>query len=109
MIPLTVFHVDEDASFHRRLYVTASAMAVQLTVALVLLMFEEFKSVGVPQLIVVVNDVASLYELDPAEQTVRTWNWYVVPSVSADRSMEVVVMPLIVVQVDEDASFHRRL
>jgi hypothetical protein len=45
-------------------------MAVQLTVALVLVMLEEVKPVGVPQLAAVVNDVEVLYELDPAEQTV---------------------------------------
>ena len=33
-------------------------------------MLEEVKSVGVPQLAIVVNDVEVLYELDPAEQTV---------------------------------------
>jgi hypothetical protein len=33
-------------------------------------MFEEVKPVGISQLVVVVNDVAVLYELDPAEQTV---------------------------------------
>jgi hypothetical protein len=31
---------------------------------------EEVKPVGIPQLAAVVNDVAVLYELDPAEQTV---------------------------------------
>ena len=45
-------------------------MAVQLTVALVLVMSVEVKPVGVPQLTRVVNDVEVLYELDPAEQTV---------------------------------------
>jgi hypothetical protein len=45
-------------------------MAIQLTVALVLAILEEFKSVGVPQLSAVVNDAEELYELDPAEQTV---------------------------------------
>jgi hypothetical protein len=43
---------------------------VQLTVALVVVTFEEVKPVGIPQLATVVNDVAVLYELDPAEQTV---------------------------------------
>jgi len=33
-------------------------------------MLEEDNPVGVPQLDEVVNDVAELYELDPAEQTV---------------------------------------
>ena len=45
-------------------------MASQLTVALVVVMLEEVKPVGIPQLAGVVNDVAVLYELDPAEQTV---------------------------------------
>jgi hypothetical protein len=31
---------------------------------------EEVKPVGIPQLAVVVNDAAVLYELDPEEQTV---------------------------------------
>ena len=46
--------------------------AVQLTVALVVVMLEEVKPVGIPQLAAVVNDVALLYELDPdpPEQTV---------------------------------------
>jgi hypothetical protein len=37
-----------------------------------MVMFEELKPVGTPQLAEVVNDVALLYELDPdpAEQTV---------------------------------------
>ena len=52
-------------------------MASQLTVALVLVMLEELKPVGIPQIAVVVNDVESLYELDPAEQTGCGWNWYV--------------------------------
>jgi hypothetical protein len=34
-----------------------------------MVMLEELKSVGVPQLTIVVNDVELLYELDPAEQT----------------------------------------
>ena len=45
-------------------------MASQLTVALILVMPEAVKPVGIPQLVGVVNDVAVLYELDPAEQTV---------------------------------------
>jgi hypothetical protein len=84
-------------------------MAVQLTVALVLVMLDEVKSVGVPQLTSVVNDVEVLYELAPAEQTVCTLNWYVVPSVSPVKSLEVVVIPLTVVHVDEDEAFHWRL
>ena len=43
---------------------------VQLTVALVEAMPDEVKPDTVPQLVVVVNDVALLYELDPDEQTV---------------------------------------
>ena len=43
---------------------------VQLTVALVVVMPEEVKPAGIAQLAAVVNDVAVLYELDPAEQTV---------------------------------------
>ena len=39
--------------------------AVQLTVALVVVMSEEVKPVGMPQLTTVVNDVEVLYELDP--------------------------------------------
>jgi hypothetical protein len=53
--------------------------------------------------------LAVLYELDPAEQTVCTWNWYAVPSVSPVKSLEVVVIPLTVVHVDEDEAFHWRL
>ena len=45
-------------------------MASQLTVALVLVIPEEVKPVGIPQLAGVVKDVDALYELDPAEQTV---------------------------------------
>ena len=47
-------------------------MAVQLSVALVVVILEEDKPVGMPQVAAVVNDVAVLYELDPdpAEQTV---------------------------------------
>ena len=84
-------------------------MASQLTVALVVVMLEELKPVGMPQIAVVVNDVGSLYELDPAEQTVWTWNWYVVPSVSPDKSLEVVVIAVTVVHVDEEEAFHWRL
>ena len=75
-------------------------------------MLEEVKPVGIPQLAVVVNDEAVLYELDPAEQTVWTWNWYAVPAVPAVSPVklrEVVVIPLIVFHVDEDAAFHWRL
>ena len=72
VIPLTVVHVEEDDAFHWRLYVTAPGTAVQLTVAPVVVMLEEVKPVGIPQLAAVVNDVAVLYELDPdpPEQTV---------------------------------------
>ena len=72
VMPLTVVHVDEDEAFHWRLYVTAPGTAVQLTVALVVVMLEEVKPVGIAQLPAVVNDVALLYELDPdpPEQTV---------------------------------------
>ena len=72
VIQLTVVHVDDDESFHWRLYVTAPDTAVQLTVAPVVVMLEEVKPVGIPQLAAVVNDVALLYELDPdpPEQTV---------------------------------------
>ena len=86
-------------------------MAVQLTVALVVVMLEELKPVGMPQLAAVVNDVAVLYELDPdpPEQTVWTWNWYAVPAVSPVKLREVVVMLLTVVHVDEDEAFHWRL
>jgi len=45
-------------------------MASQLTVAPLVVMLEELKPVGIPQLAIVVNDEAVLYELDPAEQTV---------------------------------------
>ena len=71
-------------------------------------MLEEVNPVGIPQLAVVVNDVAVLYELDPdpPEQTVWTWNWYAVPEVSPVRLREVVVIPLTVVHVEEDESFH---
>jgi hypothetical protein len=84
-------------------------MAVQLTVALVFVTLEEVKSVVVPQLRSVVNDAEALYELAPAEQTVCTWNWYVVPSVSPVKSLEVVVIPLTVVHVNEEEAFHWRL
>jgi hypothetical protein len=57
-------------AFHWRLYVTAPCTAVQLTVALVVVILEEVKPVGIPQLAAVVKDVIVLYELDPAEQTV---------------------------------------
>ena len=70
VIPLTAVHVDDNEGFHWRLYVTAPVTAVQLAVALVLVMLEELKLVGTPQLAAVVKDVAVLYELDPAEQTV---------------------------------------
>ena len=84
-------------------------MASQLTVALVVVMLEEVKPVGIPQLARVVNDEAVLYELDPNEQTVWTWNWYVVPSASPVKSLEVVVIPVTVVHKDEDEAFHWRL
>jgi hypothetical protein len=58
---------------------------------------------------VVVNDIALLYELDPAEQTVCTWYWYVVPAVSPVKLLAVVVMPLTVLHVDEDEAFHWRV
>ena len=77
--------------------------------ALVEVIPEDVKPVGIPQVAAVVNDVAVLYELAPAEQTVCTWNWHVVPSVSPVKSVEVVAMPLTVVHVDEDAAFHWRL
>ena len=48
----------------------APATSVQLTVALVVAMFEEVKPVGISQLVAVVNVVAALYELEPAEQMV---------------------------------------
>ena len=64
---------------------------------------------GASQLAIVVNDAAVLYELVPAEQTVCTWNWYVVPSLSPVKSVETAVIPLIVVHVDEDEAFHLRL
>jgi len=70
---------------------------------------EDVKPVGIPQVAAVVNDVAVLYELDPAEQTVCTWNWYAVPAVSPVKLREVVVIPLTVVHVDEEEAFHCRL
>ena len=70
---------------------------------------EELKPVSMPQVAAVVNDVAALYELDPAEQTVCTWNWYAVPAVSPVKLREVVVIPLTVVHVDEEEAFHCRL
>ena len=72
-------------------------------------MFEEVKFVGMSQLVNVVNDVELLNELDPAEQTVWTWNWYAVPAVSPVKLLEVVVIPLTVVHVEEDEAFHWRL
>ena len=48
---------------------------VQLTVALVVVILEDVKPVGIPQLAAVVKDVAVLYELVPAAQTVCTWHW----------------------------------
>jgi hypothetical protein len=76
-IPLTVVHVEDDDGFHWRLYLKAPDTAGQLTAALVLVMLEEAKPVGVPQLPlkeavpVVVKDARALYELvPPAEQTV---------------------------------------
>ena len=39
-------------------------------VAVVVVMLEEVKPVGIPQLATVVNDAELLKELDPAEQTV---------------------------------------
>ena len=74
-------------------------------------MLEEDKPVGIAQLVAVVNDVAELYELDPdpPEQTVWTWNWYAVPAVSPVKLREVVVMPVMVVHVEDDVGFHWRL
>ena len=74
--------------------------------AFVVAMLEEVKPVGTSQLLVVVNDAAVLYELVPAEQTVCTWNWYVVPSLNPVKSVEVVVMLLTVVHVEVDEVFH---
>ena len=70
VIPLIVFQLEDDEVFHCRLYFVAPDMLAQFTVALVVVMLEELKPVGVPQLDAVVNDVAVLYELDPDEQTV---------------------------------------
>ena len=86
-------------------------MAVQLTVALVVVMLEEDKPVGMPQLAAVVNDVAVLYELDPdpAEQTVWTWKSYDVPALSPIKLFEVVAIPLTVIHVEDDDAFHWRL
>ena len=76
--------------------------------ALVVVTLEEVKPVGIPQIAAVVNDVGVLYELDPdpPEQTVCTWNWYAVPAVSPVKLLEIVVIPLTVVHVEEDESFH---
>ena len=76
--------------------------------AVVLVMPEELRPAGIPQGTTVVNDVGSLYELDPVEQKVCTWNWYVVPAVSPVRLLEVVAMPLTVLHVDEVEAFHWR-
>ena len=84
-------------------------MASQVNVAFALSMFEVAKPVGTPQLATVLNDVALLYELDPAEQTVWTWNWYAVPAVSPVKLLDVVVIPLIVVHEEDDEAFHCRL
>ena len=70
VIPLIVFHEEDDEAFHWRLYFVAFDTLLQLTVALVVPMLEELKPVGVPQLVAVVNDEDVLYELDPDEQTV---------------------------------------
>ena len=67
---------------------------------------EEVKPVGVPQVAAVVNDVELLNELEPTEQTVCTWKSYDVPEVSPVKLREVAVMPLMVVHVDADESFH---
>ena len=45
-------------------------MALQFTVALVVVMPEELKPAGIPQGATVVNEVGSLYALDPAAQIV---------------------------------------
>ena len=70
VIPLIVFHEEDDEAFHWRSYFVAPDTLLQLTVALVVAMLEELKPVGVPQLVAVVNDEDVLYELDPDEQTV---------------------------------------
>jgi hypothetical protein len=74
-------------------------------------MLEEAKPVGVTQLLVpvVLNEAIELYELVPAEQTVCTWNWYVVPAASPVKFRGVTVIPLTVVHVEEDDAFHWRL
>ena len=77
--------------------------------ALVEVIPEDVKPVGIPQVAAVVKDAAVLYELVPAEQTVCTWNWYAVPAVSPVKLREVVVIPLTVFHVDEDEAFHWRL
>ena len=74
-----------------------------------MVMPEELRPVGIPQVAAVVKDAAVLYELVPAEQTVCTWNWYAVPAVSPVKLREVVVIPLTVFHVDEDEAFHWRL
>ena len=70
---------------------------------------EDAKPVGMPQLATVVNDVELLKELEPAEHIVWTWNWYAVPAVSPVKLREVVVMPVMVVHVEDDVGFHWRL
>jgi hypothetical protein len=80
-----------------------------------LVILEEAKPVGTPQLPllavpVVVNDTAPLYELvPPPEQTVCTWNWYVVPAESPVKLIGVILTPVTVVHVEEDDAFHCRL
>jgi hypothetical protein len=71
-------------------------------------MLEEVRPVGIAQVPAVVNDVGLLNALDPdpPEQTVCTWKSYAVPAVSPVKLLEVVVIPLTVVHVDEDESFH---
>jgi hypothetical protein len=49
VIPLIVFHEEDDEAFHWRLYFVAFDTLLQLTVALVVPMLEELKPVGVPQ------------------------------------------------------------
>ena len=87
----------------------AFGIASQPTVAFALSMFEEAKFVGISQLVKVVNDVELLNELDPAEQTVWTWNWYAVPAVSPVKLLDVVVIPVTVIHEDDDEAFHWRL
>ena len=110
-MPLTLIHVDDVDAFHWRLYVAAPETAVQFTVALVVVMPDEFKPVGVAQVADVVNDVVLLNELDPdpPEQTVCTWKSYDVLGASPVRPREVVVSPLMAVHVDDDVGFHWRL